>query len=376
MVQSISFPSLTMSKATSEPYSRNVDLLERGFLPPVFCGGDIVFLESAGVYLHVKDGNLGALWSERCPLHAFVLWRPPEMKGWLTSGQSVCLLSHSGFVKIAEEGKPYAAAGDASTAAVFVLLRLSPSGVAMAPGTPLEVASYIQLRVGTVDGPCLQVQPDRTIAVSTVAHGALGTIFTLQSDGAADGAADWCNPRVTRFGTLPAHSPLRSYRSEASAASGIDPRICLSGMWRFKLFQCPSDVPDDLPTRLSGRGDDANGREDYLRRHEWTSIPVPSNWQLHSADLPIYTNVSYPWQMWPPKLPQESNPTGCYCLSLRVPSHWIEGGSQLRYSKGERVFLLFDAVDAAFYLWLNGQLLGYSQVEQVPHCRSTSHPDW
>ena len=346
---------------------------------PVFHGGDIAFLfcKAAGFYVHVKDGDLGASWSQRCPLHTFVLWRPPTTTEPLRSGHSVCLLSHCGFVQIAN-GKLSAAAGDASSAAVFVLQRLvSPAGEMMAAGTPLQVGSLIQLRIRTADGRCLQVQPDRTVGIA-MHGGAPGTCFTLLSDGADEGSPDWCNPRVTSFGSMPPHSPLRSYRSEAAAAAGLDPRVCLSGMWRFKLFGCPADVPADLPASLQqaqhattahpAESDATEAHlEAYLAQHEWMEIPVPSNWQFHSADPPIYTNVAYPWQMWPPHIPRESNPTGCYCRSFRAPAEWVEaadeGGCRLR--DAERVFLLFEGVDAAYYVWLNGILLGYGQVRDT-----------
>lgn len=48
---------------------------------------------------------------------------------------------------------------------------------------------------------------------------------------------------------------------------------------------------------------------------------VPSNWQMHGFDRPIYTNTVYPFPMDPPKVP-EDNPTGCYRTDFFLPKEW------------------------------------------------------
>lgn len=48
---------------------------------------------------------------------------------------------------------------------------------------------------------------------------------------------------------------------------------------------------------------------------------VPSNWQLHGFDRPIYTNVVYPFPLNPPHVP-EDNPTGCYRTYFYLPKEW------------------------------------------------------
>ena len=69
---------------------------------------------------------------------------------------------------------------------------------------------------------------------------------------------------------------------------------------------------------------------------------------------PHYTNIDFPFPCNPPYVPSE-NPTGYYENSFEVPSNWtkIEGGLDYR--------LRFEGVDSAFYLWLNGTEIGYSQ---------------
>ncbi|CAN1316296.1 lacZ [Linum perenne] len=117
----------------------------------------------------------------------------------------------------------------------------------------------------------------------------------------------------------------------------------LSGFWKFFLAPCPAKVP---PAFYDTAFQDA----------EWGMLPVPSNWQMHGFDKPIYTNVVYPFPLDPPRVPQDDNPTGCYRTCFQVPTEW----------QGRRIFLHFEAVDSAFFVWINGVLVGYSQDSRLP----------
>ncbi|XP_022139268.1 uncharacterized protein LOC111010223 isoform X2 [Momordica charantia] len=77
--------------------------------------------------------------------------------------------------------------------------------------------------------------------------------------------------------------------------------------------------------------------------------------QMHGFDKPIYTNVVYPFPVDPPHVP-EDNPTGCYRTYFHLPEEW----------KGRRILLHFEAVDSAFFVWINGNLVGYSQDSRLP----------
>ena len=87
----------------------------------------------------------------------------------------------------------------------------------------------------------------------------------------------------------------------------------------------------------------------------WNEIKVPSNWQLQGYDYPQYTNVSYPWSerepLSPPFAPTIYNPVGSYIRYFTVPEDW----------SGQSVFLSFQGVESAFYVWLNGDLVGFSK---------------
>ena len=61
----------------------------------------------------------------------------------------------------------------------------------------------------------------------------------------------------------------------------------------------------------------------------WRSIRVPSCWQMEGTpDPPIYTNVAYPWQLWPPHVPRNDNPTGVYRTTFTLPELWAGEGEE------------------------------------------------
>jgi beta-galactosidase len=164
---------------------------------------------------------------------------------------------------------------------------------------------------------------------------------------------DWENPQVIGRNKLPGHTPLGAYPDAASALGGVrkdSPNVqLLNGEWQFLLVH----GPDLAPEGFAEPDFDAAG---------WATMPVPGNWQMPAnwaslafEDRPIYLNVAYPFEPNPPYVPDE-NPTGCYRTSFR-----------LDVSPNERdVFLLFESVDSAFYLWVNGVPVGYSQGSRLP----------
>ncbi len=104
-----------------------------------------------------------------------------------------------------------------------------------------------------------------------------------------------------------------------------------------------------------------SGRSDFYRPDfdvsSWDLIPVPANWQLHGYGYPIYTNVRYPWgDPDPPRVPHDFNPVGSYRRTFTVPEDW----------DGRQVYLHFGGVSSAFYLWVNGHEVGYSQGSRTP----------
>ena len=158
---------------------------------------------------------------------------------------------------------------------------------------------------------------------------------------------DWENPLVTQINRQPAHPPLGAYPSAEMALAGdrkASPFVrLLNGKWKFHLAKSPESIPEGF----------------YWPEYNssgWPEISVPGNWQMQGFDdIPIYTNVHYPFTPNPPFVPQE-NPTGCYRRTFTVEAGW----------QGRDIFLLFESVDSAFYVWVNGNKVGYSQDSRLP----------
>ena len=154
---------------------------------------------------------------------------------------------------------------------------------------------------------------------------------------------DWQNQTITHLNRLPAHPTFASWRDPDAARENRPSasRRRLDGQWQFSLARSPFAV-------------DARWLEDDLP--DSRSTPVPSNWQMQGYDAPIYTNVRYPIDTTPPRVPEE-NPTGCYSLTFSVDEDWQANG---------QTQIIFDGVNSAFHLWCNGEWVGYSQDSRLP----------
>ncbi|MFB3879783.1 MAG: glycoside hydrolase family 2 TIM barrel-domain containing protein [Armatimonadota bacterium] len=157
---------------------------------------------------------------------------------------------------------------------------------------------------------------------------------------------DWENPQLLSRNTEPPHATLTPYPDEASALAGRPAASpyhrLLGGHWRF----CYLPRPEVAPEGFASEAFDDSG---------WATIPVPSCWQMLGYGRPNYTNVAYPFPVDPPYVPDE-NPVGLYRTRFVVPEAW----------GGRRVMLSFDGVCSAFYVWVNGQCVGFSKCSHMP----------
>jgi len=157
---------------------------------------------------------------------------------------------------------------------------------------------------------------------------------------------DWENLQVLHRNREAAHATLMPFPDEASALIGNRNHSpwckLLNGEWEFDYFESASFVPDDLGKGLSFPG-------------SMETLLVPSCWQMHGYGTPNYTNSAYPFPIDPPRVPNE-NPVGVYRRRFIVSEDW----------DGMQVFLHFEGVDSAFYVWVNGEPVGYSQGAHLP----------
>ena len=82
-------------------------------------------------------------------------------------------------------------------------------------------------------------------------------------------------------------------------------------------------------------------------------IPVPSCVQMHGYDQIQYLNTRYPFPVMLPHLPYD-NPCWHYRRTFN-----------LKKKEGEKYYINFEGVDSAFYLYVNGQFKGYSQISHA-----------
>lgn len=168
---------------------------------------------------------------------------------------------------------------------------------------------------------------------------------TLHSSSAA--AHDWENPEVFGINKEPPHATFLPYPSVEEAIAGdkkSNPLVkSLNGKWQFRWVKTPDLVPEGF------------WKPDFAAQ-QFGPIKVPANWQMEGHGKPIYSNMAYPFPPNPPKVNPEYNPTGCYRKEFDLPADWA----------GKQVFLHFDGVKSAMYVWVNGKPVGYSQDSMTP----------
>ena len=175
------------------------------------------------------------------------------------------------------------------------------------------------------------------------------TLF-LFSAALAQDKPEWDNPAIIHVGTEKPHATMMVYPGSELARTGDRTKSpwfqLLNGTWKFRGSERPSDRPVDFY------------RTDYDDAG-WGTMPVPASWQMHGFDIPVYSNIIYPFPQdpsKPPSPPYDWHPVGSYRMRFTVPPAW----------KGRQIYLHFDGVDSAFYAWVNGQKLGYSEDSRTP----------
>lgn len=167
-----------------------------------------------------------------------------------------------------------------------------------------------------------------------------------------NGFPEWNNnPTIFKLNRMDAHATLMTHDSLEEALAGdresTAHTLLLNGLWKFAFAENPDKRIKDF----------YKSEYDYS---SWNEIKVPAHWQLQGYDYPQYTNVRYPWidseVLKPPFAPTKYNPVGSYIRTFEVPADWRE----------KPVFISFQGVESAFYVWLNGELVGYSEDTFTP----------
>ncbi len=172
---------------------------------------------------------------------------------------------------------------------------------------------------------------------------------------------DWENHHVLQINREPARASFVPYPATSRMNSGAAVPSAeenpwyqsLNGRWKFHWVDSPEKRPADFY------------RTDYDDKN-WGDFPVPGNWEMNGYGTPIYVSAGYPFRIDPPRVTseprkdyttyRERNPVGSYRRVFDVPRDWA----------GRRFFLHFDGVQSAFYVWVNGEKVGYSQGSMEP----------
>ena len=179
------------------------------------------------------------------------------------------------------------------------------------------------------------------------------SIITL--DNYAQNQKDWENPQTIGINKEQTNATFSSYKDEADALKfkTTDSEISLNGNWKFNWVA----KPEERPTGFYKSEFDVSG---------WDEIIVPGNWQMQGFGIPIYTNIKYPFKKKQPYVTRKPpkgyssfelrNPVGSYKRNFNIPTDWDD----------KTLFVKFDGVKSAFYLWVNGEKVGYSQGSMTP----------
>jgi len=168
---------------------------------------------------------------------------------------------------------------------------------------------------------------------------------------------DWENEEVIGINKEAPHAQYVPYSTIAQAVADVPINsfmyLSLNGTWKFNWVRHPNLRPTDFY------------RNDFDVR-SWDDIEVPSCWEMKGYGTPIYSNVTYPYERNPPMIlgnppanftqNKEPDPVGSYRRDFELPADWA----------GKDIIIHFDGVMSAFYIWVNGQKVGYSQGSMTP----------
>ena len=174
------------------------------------------------------------------------------------------------------------------------------------------------------------------------------TLFMMANLYGQESNNDWENSEVFSINEEEVHStaiPFATYKQARNANWNDSPYYkLLNGNWKFNWVSKPADRPIDFY------------KSDY-NVSDWDEIPVPGNWQMYGYGIPYSLNTEYGFKtVNPPYIPHDNNPVGSYIKKFTIPNNW----------DGREVFIHFDGVKSAFYIWINGKKVGYSQDSMSP----------
>ncbi|MBP0904148.1 glycoside hydrolase family 2 TIM barrel-domain containing protein [Mariniflexile gromovii] len=154
---------------------------------------------------------------------------------------------------------------------------------------------------------------------------------------------EWENPEIFQINREAPTASFYKYLDEKSALKNDGWKNStlyqsLNGTWKFYYADSVQARPADFY------------KPDF-DVSKWDQIEVPSNWEMKGFGIPVYTNMKYMFPANPPYIPHNINNVGSYKRDFEVSNDW----------DGKDIYLHFEGVSGAMYVWLNGQLVGYNE---------------
>lgn len=158
---------------------------------------------------------------------------------------------------------------------------------------------------------------------------------------------EWENPEIIDRNKEEGRTAFLLYQNLANALSDnwekSELTQSLNGQWKFNIVKHPDAKPEDF---YKVDFNDAN----------WSTIQVPSNWELEGFDIPIYTNVTYPFPKDPPFIKGDYNPVGSYRRTFDIPNNWDD----------KEIILHFGSISGYARVFINGQEVGMTKASKTP----------
>lgn len=177
----------------------------------------------------------------------------------------------------------------------------------------------------------------------------LSLMLSASVVGFADAPNDWENPEVTEINREPMRATFDHYATfdEAKFFGQPSPFVqSLNGEWRFNYVHEASERPMEFY------------KSDF-DSSSWADIKVPGPWETQGFGTLIYTNARYPYLNNPPYIVSKygyGTPVGSYLKEFDIPAEWND----------KEIFIHLGGVSSAYYIWINGEQVGYAQDSFLP----------
>ena len=174
---------------------------------------------------------------------------------------------------------------------------------------------------------------------------ALALFFSLQNNFAQTN--EWENPQILDRGKEAGRSSFLLFSNEAELKENNPQKSelykSLNGNWKFNIVKNPTQRPLDFYAT-------------DLNDAKWENIQVPSNWEIQGFDIPIYTNVTYPFPKNPPFINGDYNPVATYRRTFSVSDSWND----------KEIILHFASISGYARVFLNGKEVGMTKASKTP----------